>query len=161
MKNHGRVSTKWIAAAVLASLPVVVSGQRDWMHAGQDAGGSKFSQLQQINASNVGQLKRAWVEYPELEARGIMDVGTPNLGGSITTAGGLVFIAATVDSMFRAFDAQTGKELWSFKLEVPGHSIPTTYTGRDGKQYVAVVSGGGPYPGVVPYGDYISAFALP
>lgn len=99
--------------------------------------------------------------YPELAARGIRDVGTPNLGGSIATAGGLVFIAATSDSMFRAFEAQSGKELWSFKLEVPGHSVPTTYLGRDGKQYVAVVAGGGPYPGVTPYGDYISAFALP
>ena len=79
----------------------------------------------------------------------------------ITTAGGLVFIAATVDSTFGAFDARTGKELWSFALEVPGHSIPTTYLGRDGKLYVAVVAGGGPYPGVVPYGDYVSAFALP
>lgn len=99
--------------------------------------------------------------YPELEARGILDVGTPNLGGSITTAGGLLFIAATADSKFRAFDARTGKELWSFTLEVPGYSIPTTYLGRDGRQYVAVIAGGGPYPGITPYGDYVSAFALP
>jgi glucose dehydrogenase len=121
-----------------------------------------WGELFAINA-NTGDI--AWRvplgQYPELEARGITDVGTPNLGGSMTTAGGLVFIAATVDSKFRAFDARTGKELWSFKLEVPGHSIPTTYLGRDGKQYVAVVAGGGPYPGVVPYGDYVSAFTLP
>jgi glucose dehydrogenase len=121
-----------------------------------------WGELFAINA-NTGDM--AWRvplgQYPELEARGITDVGTPNLGGSISTAGGLVFIAATVDSKFRAFDARTGNELWSFKLEVPGHSIPTTYLGRDGKQYVAVVAGGGPYPGVVPYGDYVSAFTLP
>ncbi len=121
-----------------------------------------WGELFAINA-NTGDI--AWRVplglYPELAARGIRDVGTPNLGGSIATAGGLVFIAATSDSQFRAFDAKAGKELWSFTLEVPGHSVPTTYVGRDGKQYVAVVAGGGPYPGVTPYGDYVSAFALP
>jgi quinoprotein glucose dehydrogenase len=121
-----------------------------------------WGELVAINA-NTGDI--AWRVplglYRELEAAGIMDVGTPNLGGSIATAGGLVFIAATVDSKFRAFDARTGSELWAADLEVPGHSIPTTYLGRDGKQYVAVVAGGGTYPGQTPFGDVVTAFSLP
>ena len=73
--------------------------------------------------------------FEELEKKGIK-TGTPSLGGGITTAGDLVFIAATIDGYFRAFDARNGKELWSTKLEVPAHAIPSTYMGRDGKQYV-------------------------
>ena len=66
--------------------------------------------------------------FDELEAKGIK-TGTPSLGGAITTAGNLVFIGATVDSKFRAFDARNGKELWSDKIDAPAHSIPSTYIG--------------------------------
>ena len=82
------------------------------------------------------------------------------LGGGITTAGDLVFIGATVDSYFRAFDARNGKELWSTKLEVPAHSIPSTYMGSDGKQYVVVPAGGGGFLRS-PLGDAVVAFRLP
>ena len=58
------------------------------------------------------------------------------------TAGGLVFIAATTDSKFRAFDAKTGAELWVTKLDASGTTVPMTYLGRDGKQYVVVAAGG-------------------
>jgi quinoprotein glucose dehydrogenase len=82
-------------------------------------------------------------EYPELIAKGIKPTGAPSLGGGITTAGNLVFIGATIDGIFRAIDARNGHELWRDKLEAPAHSIPSTYLGKDGRQYVAVPAGGG------------------
>jgi quinoprotein glucose dehydrogenase len=78
-----------------------------------------------------------------LEAIGVRNTGSLNLGGSIATAGGLVFIGATNDSRFRAFDSKTGKLLWETKLEASGHSSPITYMGRDGRQYVAIMAAGG------------------
>ncbi|HET9267064.1 MAG TPA: PQQ-binding-like beta-propeller repeat protein [Vicinamibacterales bacterium] len=68
--------------------------------------------------------------------------GRLNLGGPITTASGLVFIAASNDRRFRAFESRTGKELWAGRLEMNAHAVPITYQGRDGKQYVAVVAAG-------------------
>ncbi|MFN3325297.1 MAG: PQQ-binding-like beta-propeller repeat protein [Bryobacteraceae bacterium] len=83
-------------------------------------------------------------EFEELTARGIPKTGTPNLGGSIVTAGGLVFVAATNDSRFRAFDKDTGEELWTAKLPASGHATPVTYLGRkSGRQFVAIAAGGG------------------
>jgi quinoprotein glucose dehydrogenase len=80
--------------------------------------------------------------YDELEAKGLKDTGASNIGGTIVTAGGLVFVAATTDSKFRAFDARTGNELWVTKLDASGSTVPMTYLGRDGKQYVVVAAGG-------------------
>jgi len=78
-----------------------------------------------------------------LEAIGVHNTGALNLGGSIATAGGLVFIGATNDSRFRAFDSKSGKLLWETKLEASGHTNPMTYQGRDGRQYVAIMATGG------------------
>lgn len=96
-----------------------------------------------------------------LEAIGVRDTGTVNLGGSIATAGGLVFIGATNDSRFRAFDSRSGKLLWETKLEASAHSSPITYMGRDGRQYVATMAtgGGGFLGGGV--SNTLVAFALP
>jgi quinoprotein glucose dehydrogenase len=110
---------------------------------------------------NTGEL--AW-KVPlglteELEARGVHNTGAPNIGGSIATAGGLVFIAAANDSRFRAFDARTGKELWVTKLDASGHATPITYLGRNGKQYVVIAAGGGGFFGSPP-ADSLIAFAL-
>ncbi len=97
---------------------------------------------------------------PALEALGIRNTGALNLGGSIATAGGLVFIAATNDSRFRAFDAKTGRLLWEHPIDANGHTIPITYLGKDGKQYVAIMAGGGGgYFGGTP-ADSVMAFAL-
>lgn len=97
---------------------------------------------------------------PALEALGIHETGAPNLGGSIATAGGLVFIAATNDSRFRAFDAKSGRKLWEQPLDANGHTIPITYLGKDGKQYVTVMAGGGGgYFGGTP-ADSVMTFAL-
>jgi Glucose dehydrogenase len=97
---------------------------------------------------------------PALEAQGIRNTGAPNLGGSIATAGGLVFIAATNDSRFRAFESKTGRLLWEQAIDANGHTIPITYLGRDGKQYVVIMAGGGGgYFGGTP-SDSVVAFAL-
>ena len=87
--------------------------------------------------------------------------GRPNLGGSVATAGGLVFIAATDDSRFRAFDSKTGKELWVTKIDAGAHSAPITFQGKSGKQYVVVTATGGGFSGDKSKGDGVIAFALP
>src|SRR5581483_6098637 len=96
-----------------------------------------------------------------LEAIGVRDTGTVNLGGSIATAGGVVFIAASNDSRIHAYDAKTGKLLWEEKLEASGHTSPITYMGRDGRQYVALTAAGG--GGFLGGGssNTLAAFALP
>jgi outer membrane protein assembly factor BamB len=68
--------------------------------------------------------------------------GTPNIGASMVTAGGLVFIGGTLDNMLRAFDSRTGKEVWSTKLDGVAVSGPVTYMSSDGKQIVAISVGG-------------------
>ncbi len=97
----------------------------------------------------------------ELTAKGIPPTGTSNLGGSVVTAGGLIFIGATNDSRFRAFDKKTGKELWTFRLPASGHATPTVYQGKkSGKQFVAIAAGGGnKYSNT--YSDTLVAFRLP
>jgi len=82
-------------------------------------------------------------EYKDLTAKGVPKTGTPNAGGPIITAGGVLFIGATADLMFRAFDPKTGKELWSIQLENSAVNTPITYSAGSGKQYVAVWAGGG------------------
>ena len=89
------------------------------------------------------------------------NTGRPGNGGSIATAGGLVFIGATDDSRFRAFDAKTGKELWVVKLGAAAHAVPSTYQGRDGRQYVVITSTGGGFLDAPTADDSITAFALP
>ncbi len=97
---------------------------------------------------------------PALEELGVKNTGAPSLGGSIATAGGLVFIAGTNDSRFRAFDSKTGRLIWERPIDANGHTIPITYLGRNGKQYVAIMAGGGGgYFGGTP-GDSVMAFAL-
>jgi quinoprotein glucose dehydrogenase len=88
------------------------------------------------------------------------NTGRPGVGGSIATAGGVVFIAATDDSRFRAFDAKTGKLLWTFKLDAAGHATPMTYLGKNGKQYVVITSTGGGFLQTPLTGDSVTAFAV-
>lgn len=98
---------------------------------------------------------------PALEALGVHNTGALNLGGSIATAGGLVFIGATNDKQFRAFDSKTGKLLWEAPLEASAHTSPITYTGRDGRQYVTIMAtGGGGFFGGGTSNSLVS-FALP
>jgi quinoprotein glucose dehydrogenase len=87
--------------------------------------------------------------------------GRPGNGGTIATAGGLVFVGATDDSRFRAFDAKNGKELWTVKLTGAAEATPMTYEGRDGRQYVVIPSTGGGFFGNPTTDDSLMAFALP
>jgi quinoprotein glucose dehydrogenase len=90
--------------------------------------------------------------------------GTQNLGGSIVTASGLVFIAGTTDRRLRAFDAKTGAELWQTRLEANGHATPMTYRGRrSGRQFVVVAAGGGGFLRALSQqlSDTLVAYALP
>jgi len=87
--------------------------------------------------------------------------GARNIGGSIATASGLIFIGATNDHRFRAFDARTGAELWTTTLPASAHSTPMTYMGKDGVQYVVVAaSGGTAIGGGLPISDALVAFKL-
>jgi quinoprotein glucose dehydrogenase len=88
-------------------------------------------------------------------------IGVPNIGGPITTASGLTFIAATTDSALRAFDSTTGEVLWEARLPTAGNATPMTYRLReDGRQYVVIAAGGHGLFGTRP-GDALLAFALP
>jgi glucose dehydrogenase len=81
-------------------------------------------------------------DYPDLARAGVPPTGTPNLGGSLVTAGGLVFIGGTLDGAFRAFDAHTGRMLWEVGIDGYGEATPVSYLGRDGRQYIAIAVGG-------------------
>jgi quinoprotein glucose dehydrogenase len=88
-------------------------------------------------------------------------LGTPNLGGPMVTASGLVFIGAAMDNYLRAFDLETGAELWKGRLPAGGQATPMTYRLRpDGRQYVVIAAGGHGRLGTK-LGDALVAFALP
>jgi quinoprotein glucose dehydrogenase len=89
----------------------------------------------------------------------LRNTGTPNFGGPIVTAGGLVFIGAALDNYLRAFDAATGKELWRGRLPAGGQATPLTYI-YEGRQYVVIAAGGHAKSGTK-RGDSVVAFALP
>ncbi len=97
-------------------------------------------------------------EFEALTARGIPKTGTENYGGPVATAGGLVFIGASLDEHFRAFDKDTGDELWKTRLPAGGYATPATYM-VNGKQYIVIAAGGGKMG--TKSGDAFVAFALP
>jgi quinoprotein glucose dehydrogenase len=88
-----------------------------------------------------------------------MNTGTVTLGGPIVTAGGLVITAAAMDNFLRAFDSETGKELWKYQLPAGGQATPMTYT-VNGKQYLVIAAGGHGKLGTK-QGDFVIAFTLP
>ncbi|MEQ8553812.1 MAG: PQQ-binding-like beta-propeller repeat protein [Cyclobacteriaceae bacterium] len=108
---------------------------------------------------NVGEIlwKVPLGHHPGLEHE--PPTGSFNMGGPIVTAGGLVFIGAAMDEMFRAYDKETGALLWETKLPAGGYATPSTYM-VDGKQYVVIAAGGGGKPGTRP-GNSFLAYALP
>jgi quinoprotein glucose dehydrogenase len=116
-----------------------------------------------LNAIDLNEGRILWQvplgEYPELTARGIPQTGTENFGGAIVTAGGLVFIGGSKDEKFHAYDKQSGKLLWDFKLDAGGYATPCTYK-AGGRQYVVIAAGGGGKLGTKSGDEYV-AFALP
>jgi len=115
-----------------------------------------------LNAIDMNTGDRLWQiplgEYPELTAKGIPATGTPNLGGAVVTAGGLLMIGATRDEKFRIFDKQSGQCLWSYQLPAGGYATPATYM-ANGEQYIVIAAGGGGKVGSSS-GDAYIAFRL-
>lgn len=115
-----------------------------------------------LNAINLNTGELVWKislgEYPELKAKGMPATGTENYGGPVVTAGGLLFIAASKDGKFRAFNKRTGKLLWETDLPAPGFATPSVYS-IDGKQYIVIACGGGKLNSRS--SDAYLAFALP
>ncbi len=99
-----------------------------------------------LNAIDLNEGEILWSvplgEYEELTKKGIPKTGTENYGGPVVTAGGLIFIAATKDEYIRAFDKDSGEELWKYKLPAAGMATPATYE-VDGRQYLVIAAGGG------------------
>jgi quinoprotein glucose dehydrogenase len=115
-----------------------------------------------LNAIDLNEGKIIWTvplgELQELTAKGIQKTGTENYGGPLITASGLLFIGASKDEMFRAFDTRTGKTLWEYQLPAGGYATPATYQIK-GRQYIVIAAGGGKM-GTKSGNKYI-AFALP
>ncbi len=86
-------------------------------------------------------------------------IGTPNNGGSVVTAGGIIFIAAATDDLIRAIDTETGKTLWTDVLPAGGQANPMVYE-QDGREYLVIMAGGHHFM-QTPVGDYWIAYALP
>jgi quinoprotein glucose dehydrogenase len=123
--------------------PYVSTGYRKFLdHEGYSALKPPWGQLNAINL-NTGEF--AWRvplgEHVELTARGIPRTGTETFGGSIVTAGGLVFVAGTKDERIHAFDKQTGRLLWEHLLPAGGYATPSTYQVH-GRQFVVIAAGG-------------------
>ena len=118
----------------------------------------------ELVAVDVNKRRIAWRSplgtTPALGRAGLT-TGSSNLGGSIATKSGLVFIGASNDRIFHAYDARTGKLLWQTTLEASAHATPISYMGKDGKQYVVVAAGGGTSVGGPEMSDAIVAYSLP
>jgi quinoprotein glucose dehydrogenase len=99
-----------------------------------------WASLMAVNAATGDFVWRVPLGINENMPEGKRNVGSPGYGGPMVTAGGVVFIGATRDRYFRAFDSRTGRELWSVRFDYNVTAIPMTYQGRNGKQYVAVVA---------------------
>jgi len=120
-----------------------------------------------LTAINLNTGKILWQSYlgyyESLKSRGII-TGTENFGGATATSGGLVFAAGTLDKLIRAFDVETGKELWSHKLPFIGSAPPTSYE-VNGEQYIVIPASGGIilkmfYEDLVEQGDAVVAFKI-
>ena len=97
--------------------------------------------------------------YPQLEAQGLKPTGTFNIGGPVVTAGGLIFIGASMDERLHAYDKDTGELLWEFQMDAGGYATPSTFE-IGGQQYVVIAAGGGGKAGTKPGNSYY-CFALP
>ncbi|MEO6315386.1 MAG: PQQ-binding-like beta-propeller repeat protein [Chitinophagaceae bacterium] len=114
-----------------------------------------------LTAVDLNTGERTWQvplgEYKALTGKGIPATGTDNYGGPLVTASGILFIAASKDEKFRAFDTETGKIIWEATLPAAGYASPSTYS-VNGKQYIVIACGGGKLN--TKSGDQYLAFAL-
>ena len=121
-----------------------------------------------LTAINLNNGKILWQVplgyFQDLKKNNLINTGTANFGGPTATSGGLIFVAGTLDKLFRAFDSDTGKELWSYELPFIGSAPPTTYEVNN-EQYVLIPATGGfslevMYPDLVQQGDAFIAFKI-
>ncbi len=148
------------AADVLGTIPYSMTGYNRWIDTnGYPAIKPPWGTLNAIDL-NTGEYR--WRvplgEFPALAAKGVPPTGTENYGGPVVTAGGLVFIAASRDEQFRAFDRKTGRELLKTPLPAAGYATPASYKVGN-RQYVVIACGGGKIG--TKSGDSYVAFALP
>jgi quinoprotein glucose dehydrogenase len=145
---------------VLPEIPYTTTGYNRFFDAdGYPAIKPPWGTLNAIDL-NTGEYlwRRPLGELPELTAAGIPPTGTENYGGPLVTAGDVIFIAASKDEKFRAFDRRTGDLLWETSLPAGGYATPATYA-VGGRQYVVIAAGGGKMG--TKSGDAYIAFALP
>jgi len=90
-----------------------------------------------------------------------MPIGMPTLGGSVVTGGGLVFFGSAMDHYLRAFDVETGTEVWKMEMPIGANATPMSYVAANGKQYIVLSVGGATYAAKAYRGDYVIAYALP
>ena len=117
----------------------------------------------QLVAVDVNTGKIAWrstLGVTDSLPAGKQNTGRPGLGGAIITASGLVFIGATDDARFRAFDEKTGKEIWTVGLPAAAESTPITYADAHGNQHVAIVATGGGLIGAPLLSDELIVYSL-
>lgn len=160
--NAGPAWVTWVSDPASGAKPPPYShtGYNRWLDPeGYPAVKPPWGTLNAIDLNTGEFLWRTTLgEYPELMAQGLPPTGTENYGGPLVTAGGLLFIGASKDEFFRAFDAKTGRELWRVKLPAGGYATPATYV-AGGRQYVVIACGGGKMG--TKSGDAYVAFALP
>lgn len=115
-----------------------------------------------LNAIDMNTGEMQWQvslgEFEELKKKGVPPTGSENYGGVVNTKSGLVFVAATRDEKFRAFDKATGRILWEYKLPFGGYATPSVYE-VDGKEFIVIACGGGKMG--TRSGDTYIAFSLP
>jgi quinoprotein glucose dehydrogenase len=147
-------------AGAAARIPYRFDGYNRWLDSqGYPAISPPWGTLSAIDLNTGQYLWQVTLgEFKELTAKGIPPTGSENYGGPVATAGNLIFIAATKDSMIRAFDKRSGALLWSYHLPACAFATPSTYL-VNGKQYVVVACGGGKVGTAA--GDSYIAFALP
>lgn len=112
-------------------------------------------------ASRTIKWQRPFGTSKDTAPLGIAVPGSPNIAGSVATAGGLLFIGAAIDDYLRAYDTKTGAELWRVRLPAGGQAAPISYVSeKTGRQYVVIAAGGHQLLGTT-VGDYLIAYALP
>lgn len=162
-------------AAIAQMVPAPAGSAVPWVRGGPLGAYGRFWDSQQLpcqqppwgrlNAVDLATGDIKWQvplgNVPALEAQGITGTGSPNLGGPMVTAGGLVFIGGASDGKLRAFDVRTGAEVWRGDLPASGHATPVSFRGpKSGRQFVVIAAGGGGRFSKTIADAYV-AFALP
>ena len=138
MSVVGRLARFWSRdAAPDALIGNVMGGERNW-----PCNKPPWGHLTAVNAATGEFAWRVPLGITEELEGDKQRTGRLNMGGPTATAGGLVFIGATNDRRFRAFDSRTGEELWVTRIPMSAHANPISYLGSDGKQYVAIIAAG-------------------